>query len=76
MKIFISHATNDKATIALPLYAQLQIQNLNPWIDKKEIKHSSSLFHSINRGLAESLYAVVIISPSFISSCVVGQTKS
>lgn len=68
MKIFISHATNDKVTIALPLYTQLQIHNLNPWIDKKDIKYSSSLFHSINRGLAESLYAVVIISPSFIAS--------
>lgn len=68
VKIFISHAKKDKATIALPLYTQLRTHNLNPWIDKKDIEHSSSLFHAINKGLAESLYAVVIISPSFINS--------
>jgi len=68
MKIFISHSSNDKSTIALPLYTQLQTHNLNPWMDKEDIEHSSSLFNAINRGLAESIYAVVIISPSFIES--------
>lgn len=68
MKIFISHATKDKELIALPLYSQLKKYNLNPWIDKENIKQSDSLFRAINVGLANSSYAVAVISTSFIKS--------
>jgi hypothetical protein len=37
MRIFISHATKEKPTIALPLYTQLKIHKLNPWIDQEDI---------------------------------------
>ncbi|NOZ91431.1 MAG: SUMF1/EgtB/PvdO family nonheme iron enzyme [Epsilonproteobacteria bacterium] len=66
--VFISHATKDKITIALPLYNQLQIHQLDPWIDKEDIKQGDSLFKAINDGLANSSYAIVIISPHFIKS--------
>ena len=66
--IFISHATKDKPTIVLPLYTQLKTHKLNPWIDKEDIRHSDSLFEAINRGLRDSLYAVAIISPSFVGN--------
>ena len=68
MKIFISHATKEKPTVALPLYTQLKIHKLNPWIDQEDIAHSDSLFDAINSGLSGSLYAVAIVSPSFIQS--------
>jgi len=67
-KIFISHATTDKSTIVLPLYSKLKTYKLNPWIDKEEIKQSDSIFRAINRGLANSSYAVAVISPAFIKN--------
>jgi len=65
-KIFISHATEEKVTIALPLFSQLKTYNLNPWIDKEEIKPSDSLFRTINSGLSNASYAVAVISSSFM----------
>ena len=67
-KIFISHATKDKTTIALPLYTQLKTHNLTPWIDKENIQQSDSLFRAINSGLSNTSYAVAIISSSFMQS--------
>lgn len=67
-KIFISHATTDKTTIALPLYTQLKTHKLNPWIDKEDIQQSDSLFKAINSGLANASYAVAVISSSFMQN--------
>lgn len=67
-KIFISHATTDKTTIALPLYTQLKAHKLNPWIDKEDIQQSDSIFRTINSGLANASYAVAVISSSFMQS--------
>jgi len=66
MKIFISHSTQDKQAIALPLYTHLKALKLDPWIDRDGIQPSDSLFDSINRAIAQSHYAVAIVSPSFI----------
>lgn len=68
-KIFISHATQDKTTIALPLSKQLlKTHKLNPWIDEEDIQQSDSLFRAINSGLSNASYAVAVISSSFIKN--------
>jgi len=66
MTLFISHSTQDKQTIALPLYTHLENHNLNPWIDQEGIEPSDSLFQKINQAIANAHYAVAIVSPAFI----------
>lgn len=63
--VFISHASEDKADIARPLAHNLQRLGLRVWLDEFELTLGDSLRRSIDRGLRESRYAVVILSPAF-----------
>lgn len=65
--VFISHASEDKGTVAEPLVHELQQRGLNVWFDKFEITLGDSISRKINEGLAGCAYGVVILSPSFFT---------
>jgi hypothetical protein len=62
---FISHASEDKAAFVEPLALALQKWGLKIWFDKFSLKVGDSLRDSIEMGLANSRYGVVVFSPSF-----------
>ncbi len=63
--VFISHAREDKATIARPLAAALERKGLRVWIDESELTLGDPLFSGIDGGLKKSRFGVVILSKSF-----------
>ena len=63
--VFISHASEDKTEIAKPLASYLKKRGLKIWLDDFELTIGDSISKSIDRGLAESRFGVVILSPSF-----------
>ena len=65
--VFISHASEDKEQIALPLAKILTRLGLQVWIDEFELKVGDSLRRSIDRGLTETRFGVVILSPNFLA---------
>lgn len=65
--VFISHAWEDKETIARPLAEALQQAGLEVWYDEFTLTLGDSLRRSIDRGLSESRYGVVILSPHFFA---------
>ena len=65
--IFISHATEDKESVALPLAKELSKYPIKVWIDNQELKIGDSLIDKINEGIAKSRYGVVILSPNFFA---------
>lgn len=65
--IFISHASEDKAEVALPLAEKLTAKGITVWIDKQELTVGDSLWRKINEGLAASTFGVVILSSNFFS---------
>jgi len=65
--LFISHASEDKATIAEPLYQALTRAGLKVWFDKTELLLGDSLLRKINDGLVHSRYGLVILSPAFFA---------
>jgi hypothetical protein len=65
--VFISHASEDKAAIAGPLYEALTALGLTVWFDEAVLELGDSLRRKIDEGLAKSLFGVVILSPSFFS---------
>lgn len=67
MKVFISHASEDKEAIAAPLAIHLRRKGISIWYDEFSLKIGDSLMGSIEKGLAECDYGIVIISPSFLS---------
>lgn len=63
--VFISHASEDKASLAEPLAVELQRRGYRVWLDKFELKLGDRLMKRIDEGLAASRYGVVILSPAF-----------
>src|SRR5438552_17658522 len=63
--VFISHASEDKQSVARPLTELLQQYNLKVWLDENELTLGDSLSRKIDEGLAHSAYGVVILSRHF-----------
>lgn len=65
--VFISHATEDKESLVRPLAIALAQQGFKVWYDEFELKIGDSLSKSIDYGLANSAYGIVILSKAFFS---------
>lgn len=62
---FISHASEDKETFVKPLAEELSSMGFWIWYDEFELKVGDSLRQSIDQGLVNSEYGIVILSPAF-----------
>ncbi|MER9619383.1 toll/interleukin-1 receptor domain-containing protein [Mesorhizobium sp. M0207] len=65
--VFISHASEDKEAFVEPLVIALRSLGLQVWYDKFTLKLGDSLSQSIDLGLVQSEYGIVVISPAFLS---------
>src|SRR5437773_2294533 len=65
--IFLSHATEDKESIARPLALALISAGLHVWFDEFTLLPGDSLRRSIDNGLAKSRYGVIILSRSYLA---------
>jgi hypothetical protein len=64
---FISHTSEDKENVMRPLVAELQKYGLNIWLDELTLRVGDSLRASIEEGLAQSRFGVVVFSHAFFS---------
>ncbi|NVM56065.1 MAG: toll/interleukin-1 receptor domain-containing protein [Candidatus Helarchaeota archaeon] len=64
---FIAHASEDKNAIVRPLANALTNIGFKIWYDEFELKVGDSLRQSIDKGLANSRYAIVVLSKAFFS---------
>ena len=65
--LFISHASEDKESVARPLKDALEGLGLRVWFDEQEILIGDSIRQKIERGLSQSQYGVAILSKHFMS---------
>lgn len=65
--VFISHASEDKENFVKPLADLLSKQGINVWYDEFSLTWGSSLSRSIDKGLANSRYGIVVLSKAFLS---------
>jgi hypothetical protein len=63
--VFISHASEDKEAIVRPLAHALREEGLAVWYDEFELRVGSSLRRSIDAGLANSRFGIVVLSEAF-----------
>lgn len=63
--LFICHSFEDKDQFVRPLCDRLRNLNYRVWYDEFTLKIGDSLRRSIDRGLRESQFGVVVLSPSF-----------
>ncbi|MFH1028195.1 MAG: DUF1883 domain-containing protein [Pseudomonadota bacterium] len=64
--VFVSHASEDKESVARPIAEKLREFGLRVWFDEFELKIGDSLRRKIDKGLANSKFGIVILSKSFI----------
>ncbi len=64
--VFISHASEDKKAFVQPLADALRDAGLKVWFDSATLRVGESLREAIDRGLSQSRYGVVVISPAFL----------
>lgn len=62
---FISHASEDKKTVAEPLAIALQSMGATVWLDKFELTVGDSLRESLDYGLRSAKHGIVILSPIY-----------
>ncbi len=64
---FISYASDDRDAVASLLAHELQSKGIKVWYDQFEITPGMQLLSSINEGLANSNFGIVILSPHFFA---------
>jgi hypothetical protein len=64
---FICHATEDKEDFVRPLAKRLTDAGCKIWYDEFSMEVGDSLRRSIDRGLIDSRFGIVILSPSFFA---------
>lgn len=65
--LFISHASEDKDAFVRPLAEALCTIGLGVWYDETSLKLGDSLRESIDKGLVNSRYGVVVLSTAFFA---------
>lgn len=64
--VFISHSADDKDSYISELAEELKASGVTIWYDTDNIGWGQSIRKEIDKGLANSKYGIVVISPSFI----------
>ncbi len=65
---FISYANEDKEKFVRQLAQKLMEKNISVWFDEFSLKVGDSLRKSIDKGLKESRYGIVVFSPYFFKN--------
>lgn len=63
--VFISHAREDRESVARPLAERLEQAGLRTWIDLTAIDPSDNLRTKVNEGIVGSRFGAVILSPTY-----------
>jgi TIR domain-containing protein len=66
LDVFVSHATEDKNFVT-PLVKALERAGIQVWYDNNMLRWGDDLRSSIDRGLANSRYGIVVFSKAFLS---------
>lgn len=64
--IFICHASEDKDSFVRPLAQALQTSHVAVWFDEFSLQLGDSIRRSIDKGLRQSRFGIVVLSPAFL----------
>ncbi len=65
--VFVSHASEDKAGFVRPFVESLREKGVIVWYDEFELQVGDSLRRSIDNGLKNSKYGIVVLSEAFFN---------
>jgi hypothetical protein len=65
--VFICHASEDKDPFVRQFANELKANHIEVWYDEFSLKLGDSLRQAIDKGLANSRFGIVVLSPAFFS---------
>jgi len=65
--VFLSHASEDKLSVAAPLAAELERRRVVVWLDEQQLRLGDSLSERIDEGLSRARFGVVVLSHAFFA---------
>ena len=65
--VFVSHASEDKEAVVIPLVRALRRFRITTWYDGHELKVGDSLREKIDAGLTAATHGIVVLSPNFFA---------
>jgi hypothetical protein len=65
--VFLSHASEDKEEVVVPLAKALEARGVRVWLDRQQLTLGDSLSRKIDEGLAQSRFGAVVLSPAFFA---------
>jgi hypothetical protein len=65
--VFVSHASEDKESVARPIAMALEANGLRTWLDAQELNVGDSLRRKLDEGLLSAQFGIVILSHSFFA---------
>jgi hypothetical protein len=65
--LFISHAKEDKKDLVEPLATNLERLGVSVWYDKLSLSAGDRLSAAIDKGLKNSVFGLLVISPAFLA---------
>src|SRR5437762_6709997 len=63
--LFICHASEDKKSFVRPLADALKAKNVEAWYDEFSLKLGDSIRRTLDKGLKQSRFGVVVLSKAF-----------
>ena len=63
--VFICHASEDKDDFVRPLAEALRARHIEVWYDEFSLRVGDGLRQAIDRGLVNSQFGIVVLSPAF-----------
>ena len=63
--VFISHASEDKDSVARPLRDALTRLGITVWLDEAQMRIGDSLHRKIDEGIRSSRFGIVVLSEAF-----------
>lgn len=65
--VFISHASEDKTSVARPLRDALTALGVTVWLDEAQMRIGHSLRRKIDEGIRSSRFGIVVLSEPFLA---------
>lgn len=67
IKLFLSHASEDKDDFVRPLRDKLRVAGFDVWYDEDSLIVGQSLLRQISEGLKQADYGIVVLSRHFFA---------
>ncbi|MBM4034840.1 MAG: TIR domain-containing protein [Planctomycetes bacterium] len=62
--VFLSHCSEDRASLVMPLYDALLAQGILPWLDLHDYTYGPRSFEALRNGVLRSRHAVFLVTPA------------